>query len=169
MIKAFLDKTPSIDQTVFVADDAVIIGDVEIGQDSSIWFKSVLRGDVNYIKIGKRTNIQDSSVLHVTTDIHPLIIGNDVTAGHRVILHGCTINDRVLVGMGSIVLDGAEIASDAIIAAGSVVPPGVRIPSGKLAMGVPAKIKRDLLVKEIEEIKKSADNYVSNSKKYLIS
>ena len=169
MIKQFLNKSPIIDETAFVAEDVVIVGDVEIGQESSIWFNSVVRGDVNYIRIGKRTNIQDSSVLHVTTDTHPLIVGDDVTVGHRAILHGCTIKDRVLVGMGAIVLDGAVLEHDTLIAAGSVVPPGAKIPSGKLVMGVPGKIKRDLSTKEIEEIKKSAENYVINSKKYMVS
>ena len=127
MIKQFLDKYPNVDKTAFVADDVAIVGDVEIGKESSVWFKSVVRGDVNFIRIGKRTNIQDSSVLHVTTDTHPLIIGDDVTVGHRAILHGCTIKDRVLVGMGAIVLDGAVIEHDTLIAAGTVVPPGAEI------------------------------------------
>ena len=169
MIKAYLNKYPNIDRTVFVAEDALIIGEVEVGQYSSVWFKSVLRGDVNYITIGKRTNIQDCSVLHVTTDTHPLIIGDDITVGHRAVLHGCTIGDRVLIGMGSVVLDGVEIGSDTVIAAGSVVPPGVNVPGGKLLMGVPAKIKKDLSEIEIDNIRKSAESYVNISKKYLIS
>ena len=109
MIQSFLDKSPTVKKSVFVAEGSVIIGDVEIYEESSVWFNSVIRGDVNYIRIGKRTNIQDSSVLHVTTDIHPLIIGDDITVGHRAILHGCTVMDSVLIGMGSIVLDGAVI------------------------------------------------------------
>jgi len=169
MIKAFLNKFPVIDESVYIAEDAVIIGDVEIGEESSIWFKSVIRGDVNYIKIGKRTNIQDGSILHVTTDTHPLIIGDDITLGHRAILHGCTVSDRVLVGMGAIVLDGAVIESDTLIAAGSLVSPGTHIPGGKLVMGTPAKIKRDLSKAEIEDIKNSAENYVNISRKYLNS
>ncbi|MGI9553890.1 MAG: gamma carbonic anhydrase family protein [Thermodesulfobacteriota bacterium] len=167
MIKTFMHKSPKIDKSVFIAEDAVVVGEVEIGQDSSVWFKSVIRGDVNYITIGNRTNIQDCSVLHVTTDTHPLIIGNDITVGHRAILHGCTVNDRVLIGMGSIVLDGVVIESDSLIAAGSVITPGTHIPRGKMIMGIPAVVKRDLSEAEIEEIKKSAANYVKNAGNYL--
>ena len=166
MIKPFLDKFPNIDKSVFVSEEAVIIGDVEIGEESSVWFHSVIRGDVNYIRIGKRTNIQDGSVLHVTTDVHPLVIGQNITVGHRAILHGCTVKDNVLVGMGSIILDGAVLESDTLVAAGSVVPPGLHIPEGKLVMGVPAKIKRDLSENEIEAIRKSAENYVNLSRRY---
>ena len=166
MITNFKDKYPEIPKSCFIADDADIIGDVKIGEHSSIWFKTVVRGDVNHIRIGKNTNIQDSSVLHVTTNTHPLIIGDDVTAGHMVILHGCTIKDRVLIGMGSIVQDGAVIEPDTIIAAGSVVTQNASIPSGKLAMGVPAKVKRDLTDEEIESIKQSSVNYVNNANKY---
>lgn len=167
MIKEFKGNSPEIDSTAFIAYDAVIIGDVHIGVESSIWFKSVVRGDVNFIRIGNRTNIQDNSVLHVTTQTHPLIIGSEVTAGHRVILHGCTIQDRVLVGMGAIVLDGAVIEEDSLIAAGSVIPPGSIVPSGKLVMGIPAKVKRDLTSVEIEEIKNSSEIYVKNSRSYI--
>jgi len=169
MIIKYKDKYPVISDTCFIADGADIIGDVKIGDHSSIWFKTVVRGDVNYIRIGNNTNIQDSSVLHVTTNIHPLNIGNDVTAGHRVILHGCTVKDRVLIGMGSIVQDGAVIEDDTMVAAGSVVTQGTHLPSGKLVMGVPAKIKRDLTAEEIESIKQSADNYVRNSEVYRLN
>lgn len=167
MIKEFKGISPEIDSTAFIADDAVVIGDVHIGVESSIWFKCVVRGDVNFIRIGNRTNIQDNSVLHVTTHTHPLIIGNEVTAGHRVILHGCTIHNRVLVGMGAIVLDGAVVEEDSLIAAGSVIPPGSIVPSGKLVMGIPAKVKRDLTSVELEEIKDSSENYVKNSRNYI--
>lgn len=163
MIKQYKDKTPQIADTCYIADDAVIIGDVEIGPHSSIWFKTVVRGDVNYIRIGENTNIQDSSVLHVNSVTHPLVIGN---AGHMVILHGCTIKDRVLIGMGAIVQDGAVIESDSLIAAGSVVTQDTHIPSGKLVMGTPAKIKRDLTQNEINNIKESSVNYVNNAKIY---
>jgi carbonic anhydrase/acetyltransferase-like protein (isoleucine patch superfamily) len=169
MILKYKDKYPEIAETSFVAEDADIIGDVKIGMNSSIWFKTVVRGDVNFIVIGENTNIQDNSVLHVTTDTHPLIIGNDVTAGHGVILHGCTIKDRVLIGMGSIVLDGAVIDSDTLVAAGSVVTQNTRIPSGKLVMGTPARIKRDLTDEEIHSIKQSSVNYVKNSEHYRLN
>lgn len=166
MIAKFKDKFPEIADTCYIADDANVIGDVVIGEYSSIWFKTVVRGDVNIIRIGKNTNIQDSSVLHVNSGTHPLHIGDDVTAGHMVILHGCTIKDRVLIGMGSIVQDGAVIESDTLIAAGSVVTQNSRIPSGKLVMGTPAKIKRDLTTEEIESIKISSENYVKNAEAY---
>ena len=166
MITKFKDKFPEIADTCYIADDADVIGDVVIGEHSSIWFKTVVRGDVNIVRIGKNTNIQDSSVLHVNSGTHPLHIGDDVTAGHMVILHGCTIKDRVLIGMGSIVQDGAVIESDTLIAAGSVVTQNSRIPSGKLVMGTPAKIKRDLTAEEIESIKISSENYVKNAEAY---
>ena len=166
MIINYKDKCPDISESCFIAEDANIIGDVKIGNCSSVWFKTVVRGDVNYIRIGKNTNIQDSSVLHVTTGTHPLIIGDDVTAGHMVILHGCTIKNRVLVGMGSIVQDGAVIESDTLVAAGSVVTQNAHIPSGKLVMGIPAKVKRDLTNEEIQSIKQSSVNYVKNAEIY---
>ena len=167
MISDFYNKKPIISDTVYVAPNAVIIGDVTIDEDSSIWFNTVVRGDVNYIKIGRRTNIQDNSVLHVTTDTHPLEIGDEVTAGHSVILHGCTVRNRVLIGMGSVVLDGAVLEENSFIAAGSVITPGFVAPSGKLVMGAPAKVKRDLTAKEIQGITESAENYVKNAKKYF--
>lgn len=167
MISELNGVKPNIHPTVFVASQAVVVGDVNIDEESSIWFNTVVRGDVNYIRIGKRTNIQDNSVLHVTTDTHPLLIGDDVTAGHGVILHGCTINNNTLIGMGAIVLDGAVIESNSFVGAGSLVPPGFRVPSGSLVTGVPAKVKRQLTEKEIQEIKKSAMNYVRNAKNYI--
>lgn len=167
MISKFFDKEPVIHHTVFVAQSAAVIGNVSIGEKSSIWFNTVVRGDVNYIVIGKRTNVQDNCVLHVTTDTYPLLIGNDVTVGHRVILHGCTVKNRVLVGMGAIVLDGAVLEQDSFVAAGSIVPPGFRVPEGKLVMGTPAKVKRDLTPDEIKGIRDSADNYVRNANNFL--
>lgn len=166
MIINYKDKYPDISESCFIAEDANIIGDVKIGNCSSVWFKTVVRGDVNYIRIGKNTNIQDSSVLHVTTGTHPLIIGDDVTAGHMVILHGCTIKNRVLVGMGTIVQDGAVIESDTLVAAGSVVTQNAHILSGKLVMGIPAKVKRDLTNEEIQSIKQSSVNYAKNAEIY---
>lgn len=169
MISGFYDKKPQIHRTVFVANGAVVVGDVTIAEHSSVWFNTVARGDVNYIKIGKKTNIQDNSVLHVTTDTHPLVIGDEVTVGHRVILHGCTVRDRVLVGMGAIVLDGAVLEEYSFVAAGSLVPPGFNVPSGKLVMGAPAKVKRDLTEQELKSIRDSAANYVRNADRYMIN
>lgn len=167
MIKELNGKTPDIHQTVFVAENAVVIGDIKIGEYSSIWFNTVARGDVNYIRIGKKTNIQDNSVLHVTTDTHPLIIGDEVTAGHRVILHGCNIADKVLIGMGAIVLDGAVVEKESLVGAGCLVPPGFIVPSGTLVTGIPARVKRELTESEINELSVSANNYVNNSRVYF--
>ncbi|MGE5400895.1 MAG: gamma carbonic anhydrase family protein [Ignavibacteriales bacterium] len=149
---------PKIHESVFLASGVKIIGDVEIAEDSSVWFNSVIRGDVNRITIGKMTNIQDLSVLHVTAK-HPLILGDKITIGHAVKLHGCTIGDLCLIGIGAVVLDGAVIQKGSVIAAGAVVTPGFIVPSGKLVAGVPGKIVRDLSLQEIEELERSAVRY----------
>ncbi len=160
------NKYPQVDSTVLVVPTATIIGDVVIGPESSIWFQTVVRGDVNFIRIGARTNIQDGSVVHVTLKTHPTIIGDDVTIGHNVTLHGCTVGDRCLIGIGAILLDGVEIGADCMIAAGSVVTPGIVIPPGTLVMGSPARVKRELTTDEISQLKKSAENYIEYKKKY---
>ena len=167
MLIEFNSSSPELGKEVFIAQNAVVIGDVSIGDNSSIWFNSVVRGDVHFIRIGSRTNIQDSSVLHVRKGQNPLIIGDEVTIGHRVVAHGCTINSKTLIGIGSIILDGAVIQENSIIAAGSLVPPGFVVPSGKLAIGSPCKIKRDLSETEIESIRILSSNYVGYSKDYL--
>lgn len=166
MIIPYDNKSPSIDKSVLIVPTATIIGDVEIGQESSIWFQVVIRGDVNFIRIGERTNVQDGSVIHVTNKTHPTRIGDDVTIGHNVTLHGCTIGDRCLIGIGSIVLDGAEIGPDCLVAAGSVVSPGTVIPPGSLAIGSPARVKRALTEEEVKKLKKSAGNYLEYKKTY---
>ncbi len=155
---------PKLGEDIFIASGAKIIGDVDIGRDSSIWYNSVVRGDVNFVKIGYKTNIQDCSMLHVTNETNPLIIGNGVTIGHSVKLHGCTVEDFSLVGIGAIVLDGALVEKNSFVAAGCLVPPNFKVPSGKLVAGVPAKIIRDLTSAEMEEFEKSADRYVEYSK-----
>ncbi len=155
----YLDFFPKIDPSVFLASGVKIIGNVEIGSDSSIWYNTVVRGDVHYIKIGKMTNVQDCSMLHVTNGKFPLNIGNKVTIGHSVTLHGCTLQDLCLIGMGAVILDGAVIEQQAMVAAGAVVTPGFVVPSGKLAGGVPAKIIRDLTEAEIEDFENSAQRY----------
>ncbi len=160
MIKAYKGIYPRIDPSVYVEESAVIIGDVEIGRDSSVWCNAVIRGDVNYIRIGERTNVQDNSVLHVTKDTHPLIIGSMVTIGHNVTLHGCTIKDRCLIGMGAIILDGAIIEEDVIVGAGALVTEGTVIPSRTLCLGVPARPVRALRDEEVERIRRSSDNYL---------
>nr|WP_158118804.1 gamma carbonic anhydrase family protein [Vibrio cidicii] len=164
---------PQIGARVYIDSSSVLIGDIHIGDDSSIWPLVAARGDVNHIRIGERSNIQDGSVLHVThknaanPDGYPLIIGNDVTVGHKVMLHGCTIKDRVLVGMGAIVLDGVIIEEEVMIGAGSLVPPGKVLESGYLYVGSPVKQARPLTDKERAFLQKSADNYVQNKNDYL--
>jgi Carbonic anhydrases/acetyltransferases, isoleucine patch superfamily len=155
----YLDLFPSIHPSVFLASGAKIIGDVQIDEDSSIWYNCVLRGDVNYIKIGKMSNVQDSSMLHVTNGKYPLNIGNKVTIGHSVTLHGCTLKDMCLIGMGAVVLDAAVVEEKSIVAAGSVVKPKFVVPSGKLVAGVPAKVIRDLTQIELDDFEKSAARY----------
>jgi carbonic anhydrase/acetyltransferase-like protein (isoleucine patch superfamily) len=144
----------------------LIIGDVEVGSCSSVWFGTVIRGDVMHIRIGNETNIQDNSVVHVTKDKNPTIVGNNVTIGHSVTLHGCTVKDYVLVGIGSIVMDQVDIEEWSIIAAGSVVKPGTKIPSGKLWGGLPAKEIRDINEGEKQWIRELARNYVKLSREY---
>ncbi|HEX2868005.1 MAG TPA: gamma carbonic anhydrase family protein [Ignavibacteriales bacterium] len=165
-IYSFKEFTPEIHTGAFIFPGVKIIGRVEIGQDSGIWYNSVVRGDVNFIKIGPGTNIQDLSVLHVTAN-NPLIIGNDVTVGHAVKLHGCTIEDKCLIGIGSVVLDGARVESNSIVAAGAVVTPGFTVPSGKLVAGVPAKVVRDLTPLEIEDIAHSANRYIEYARESM--
>jgi len=167
MIKPYRGVLPTIATSAFVEDTAVVVGDVVIDSESSVWFNTVIRGDVHSIRIGHRTNIQDLSLLHVTHDTHPLIIEDDVTVGHHVVLHGCTIRNRVLIGMGSIVMDGAIIENDCIIGAGSLVTEGTVIPAHSLALGSPARVKRSLNVKEVNWVKESANNYVQYARQYM--
>jgi len=159
---------PKLHQSVFIVESAIIIGDVEIGEYSSVWFNAVIRGDVNYIRIGYRTNIQDLCMLHVTKDTRPLILGNEITVGHSVTLHGCTIKDRCLIGMGATILDGAVVGEDCIIGAGALVLEGSVIPPGTLVIGFPAKPKRDLTDAERARIKQSAQNYIDYARTYGI-
>jgi carbonic anhydrase/acetyltransferase-like protein (isoleucine patch superfamily) len=158
MVHAFRGKSPRIHPTVFQVPSAVVIGDVEIGRDASLWFNVVVRGDVNWIKIGEGTNIQDGSILHVTKKT-PLTVGNNVTVGHGVTLHGCTIRDNVLVGMRATVMDDVEIGEESLIAAGALVTPGTKVPARSLVIGSPAKVKRPLNADELALIRKGAENY----------
>ena len=167
MIRTFQGITPTIPPSCFVEDTAVLIGDVVMGEECSVWFHAVIRGDVNYIRIGHRTNVQDLCMLHVTHDTHPLIIGNDVTIGHHVVLHGCTIKDRVLVGMGSIIMDGAVIGEDSVVGAGALVTEGTVVPPKSLVLGSPARVRRPVTDKEVTWIAQSAVNYVRYSRQYL--
>jgi len=168
MILPYKNKYPEIDESVFTALGSVITGDVKIGKNSSVWFNSVIRGDVNFIRIGEMTNIQDGCILHVTNGRSPLIIGNGVTIGHNAIIHGCEIKDNVLIGMGSILLDDSVVQINSLVAAGSVVLEGFHVPEGVLAAGVPAKIIRDLKDTEILKIKESAEGYSGYAKEYKV-
>lgn len=159
-------KAPRLAATAWLAEGTVVTGDVEIGEASSVWFGTVIRGDVNSVRIGARTNIQDQCVVHVTGKTHPTVIGDDVTVGHRAVLHGCTVHDRCLIGIGAIVLDGAVIGPDAMVGAGALVPPGMVVPPGKLVVGAPAKVKRDLTPEEIAFLLTSAANYAGYAARY---
>jgi carbonic anhydrase/acetyltransferase-like protein (isoleucine patch superfamily) len=166
MIKTFENLQPKIHETAFVAENAVIIGDVEIGAQSSVWYGSVLRGDVNHIRIGARTNIQDASVIHVSSKTHPTVLEDEITVGHRVTLHGCYIETGCLIGIGSIILDGVRVGRNSLVAAGSLITPNTEIPPASLVMGAPARVKRALTDTEVEGLKKFWQNYVSLSRIY---
>lgn len=166
MIYEFLKRTPQFDESVFVAPSADIIGDVTIGSESSVWFNVTIRGDVNYINIGDRSNVQDNVCIHVMNQTGPTEIGNEVTIGHGAIVHGCTIKDRVLIGINATILDEVVIEPDVIVAAGSLVPPGKTLESGYMYMGSPAKQTRKLTGDEIASIPKYAANYVKYSRAY---
>jgi carbonic anhydrase/acetyltransferase-like protein (isoleucine patch superfamily) len=166
MLYKFEDKYPKIAESAFIAPSADIIGDVTIGEDCSIWFGTVLRGDENYIKIGKGTNIQDNCTVHINSEKYGTEIGEYVTAGHGAILHACKIGDYCLIGMGAIVLDGAEIGDYSIIGAGSMVTGGKKIPSGVLAVGSPAKVIREITEEEKKSLQESAENYIKCGRKF---
>ncbi|MGG3466431.1 gamma carbonic anhydrase family protein [Neobacillus pocheonensis] len=165
MIYPFKDKYPLIAESAFIADYVTITGDVEIGEESSVWFNSVIRGDVAPTKIGNKVNIQDNSILHQSPN-NPLILEDEVTIGHQVILHSCIIRKRALIGMGSIVLDQAEIGEGAFIGAGSLVPQGKKIPPNTLAFGRPAKVIRELTAEDIEDMERITREYAEKAQYY---
>ena len=166
MLIPYKGRLPQIDATAFVQASAQIVGDVVIGAQSSIWFNVVIRGDVHHIRIGARTNIQDNATVHVTRDRWPTLIGDDVTVAHGVILHGCRIANRCLIGIGATVMDGVEIGEDCLIAARSLVTPGTKIPAGQLVLGSPAKVARPLRPEELAHLRQSALNYVEYAEAY---
>ena len=166
MILPHKGRWPEIHETAFIAPSADVIGDVVIGSHSSVWFQCVIRGDVNTIRIGNRTNVQDGSMLHVTRKKAPLVIGNEVTIGHKAMLHGCTIGNRVLVGMSATIMDHAEIGDECMIGAGSLVTQGMKIPPRSLVIGVPAKVARPLKQEEIDYLAISAENHVGDLVEY---
>jgi carbonic anhydrase/acetyltransferase-like protein (isoleucine patch superfamily) len=166
MIRTYLGHAPQIAASAYIDPQAVVIGDVVIGEHSSVWPCAVLRGDVNFMRIGSRTNIQDGSVLHVMRDTNPLVLGDNVTVGHAVVLHGCTIESRCLIGMGSIILNGAKIGAGSIIAAGTLVPERTVVPPGSLFMGQPGKLRRALSPEDLESIDRYAQRYVEYKDTY---
>jgi carbonic anhydrase/acetyltransferase-like protein (isoleucine patch superfamily) len=166
MIKPFQNLAPRIHESAFIAENAVVIGDVEIGADSSVWYGSILRGDVNYIRIGARTNIQDACVLHVSARTHPTVLEDEVTLGHRVTLHGCYVETGCLIGIGAIVMDGARVGRNSLVGAGSLVTPNTVIPPRSLVIGSPARVKRELTDAEVKDLEKFWHNYVSYSRIY---
>ena len=166
MVYEFLGKSPQFDESVFIAPSADLIGDVTLGSDSSVWFNVTIRGDVNWIRIGERSNVQDNCSIHVMNQTGPTEIGNDVTIGHNAMVHGCTIKDRVLIGIHATILDEAVINEDIIVAAGSLVPPGKELESGYMYMGSPVKKTRKLTEEEIASIPQSAAGYVKYQRAY---
>jgi carbonic anhydrase/acetyltransferase-like protein (isoleucine patch superfamily) len=160
VIHTYRSLTPRVHATAFVADSAHVIGDVELQEDTSVWFCSVLRADVNVIRVGRGTNIQDGSIMHVNRGGQPTILGEFVTVGHAARLHGCRIADHCLIGIGAIVLDAAEVGEESLVAAGSLVAPGTRIPPRSFVMGTPARVRRPVDEADLDLIRRSARNYI---------
>jgi carbonic anhydrase/acetyltransferase-like protein (isoleucine patch superfamily) len=159
--------SPRVHPTAFIDDSAQVIGDVEIGEESGVWMNAVVRGDVNSIRVGRRSNIQDGTIVHVMTGTHPTVIGDNVTIGHGALVHGCTVDNQVLIGMGAIVLNGAHVGTQSIVAAGTLVTEGMKVPPRSLVMGSPGKVKRLLTQAEIADIQAYADRYVTYRLDYL--
>ena len=167
MIKYFENKQPRLGKNVYISETAMVIGDVTLGDEVNIWFGAVLRGDMHYIKIGNRTNIQDNSVVHVTTGVSPTNIGNGVTVGHGAIIHGCTIEDDCLIGMGAIIMDDAVIGTGSLIGAGALIPPNMIIPPNSLVVGSPGKVVREVKDVEKEMILERPQEYIDLAAIYL--
>jgi carbonic anhydrase/acetyltransferase-like protein (isoleucine patch superfamily) len=166
MILPFQGTHPVLGQRVFVADNATLVGDVTLGDDASVWFQTVLRGDGLPIRVGARTNVQDLVMVHVTAGGHGATIGDDVTIGHRAIVHACTVGDRCLIGMGSILLDGCVIGDESIVGAGAVVPAGMQVPPRSLVLGLPAQIKRTLTDDDVRTIRDLGQTYLRLKESY---
>ena len=161
MLRPYRGLLPRVHPTAFIDESAQVIGDVEIGEESSVWMCVVVRGDVNRIRIGRRSNVQDGTVVHVMNKTHPTMIGDNVTIGHAAVVHGCTIDDRCLIGMGAILLNGAHVGTESIVAAGTLLVEGMTVPPRSLVIGSPGKVKRILTPTEVAEIQMYADRYVS--------
>lgn len=166
MILPYAGRLPRLDATAYVVESATVVGDVTIGAESSVWFGAVVRGDIERIRIGARTNVQDNATLHVVGGKFGTTLGDGVTVGHNAVVHGCTIEDGTLVGMGAIVLDGAVVGAESLVAAGALVPPGVVVPPRSLVLGSPGKVLRALTPDELDRIRTSAANYVEYAKRY---
>ena len=167
MLRAYKGTHPRVHPTAYVDASAQVIGDVEIGKESSVWMCAVLRGDVHWIKVGNRTNIQDGAIVHGMTGTHPTSIGDNVTVGHAAVLHGCTVESQCLIGMGAILLNGAHVGAGSIVAAGTLLVEGQKVPPRSLVMGSPGKVKRLLTQAEVAEIQLYADRYVGYRLDYM--
>jgi carbonic anhydrase/acetyltransferase-like protein (isoleucine patch superfamily) len=167
MLRPYRGVSPRVHSTTFIDGSAQVIGDVEIGEESGVWMCAVIRGDVNVIRVGRRSNVQDCAVVHAMTGTHPTHIGDSVTIGHGAVIHGCTIDDRCLIGIGAIVLNGSRIGAGSIVAAGTLVTEQMQVPPRSLVMGSPGKVKRLLTQKEVDEIQAYADRYVALRMDYL--
>jgi|SRR4051794_13059138 carbonic anhydrase/acetyltransferase-like protein (isoleucine patch superfamily) len=168
MLRVFKNHAPRVAPSAYVDESAQIVGDVVIGEESSVWMNAVVRGDVNHIRIGSRTNIQDGTIVHVMRDpSHPTVVGEDVTVGHGVVLHGCSVANRCLIGMGAILLNGSSVGEDCIVAAGTLLPEGMAVPPRSLVMGSPGKVRRNLTDDEVAFILQSAQNYVTYRLEYM--
>jgi carbonic anhydrase/acetyltransferase-like protein (isoleucine patch superfamily) len=167
MLRPYRGRLPLVHPSAYVDESAQVIGDVEIGEDSSVWMMVVIRGDVHRIRIGRRTNVQDGTVVHVMKDTHPTTIGDEVTIGHAAVIHGCTIDDRCLIGMGAILLNGSHIGTGSIVAAGSLVPERMQVPPGSMVMGSPARVRRAVRDREAADIQMLADRYVAYRLDYM--
>lgn len=167
MLRPHRGRLPRVHSSAFIDQSAQVIGDVDIGEESSVWMLVVIRGDVHSVRIGRRSNVQDGTIVHVMKDTHPTVIGDDVTIGHAALIHGCTIDSRCLIGMGAILLNGSHIGAGSIVAAGSLVTEGTIVPPRSLVMGSPAKIKRSLDDTALAEIQMYADRYVQYRLDYM--
>jgi carbonic anhydrase/acetyltransferase-like protein (isoleucine patch superfamily) len=167
MLRPFRGTIPRVHPTAYIDDSAQIIGDVEIGEESSVWMCVVVRGDVHHIRIGRRSNVQDGTIVHVMRGTHPTAIGDEVTIGHGAVVHGCTIQDRCLIGMGAILLNGVTVGHDSIVAAGTLLPEGTIVPPRSLVMGAPGKVRRGLSDADVESIRDLADRYVGYRLDYM--
>jgi carbonic anhydrase/acetyltransferase-like protein (isoleucine patch superfamily) len=166
MIYAYRGVAPKVHPSVFIAASADVIGDVELGEESSVWFNTVVRGDVNYIRVGRGSNLQDGTVIHVNRKGNPTILEEYVTVGHAARLHGCHIKSHCLIGIGAVVLDGAVLEEECLVAAGAVVSPGTKVPRGSVLMGTPARVKRQVTEADLDLIRRSANNYIALAAEY---